>query len=166
MEFTITKAPSGPTVDLGDPSKPTSLAAGGLTKMGDAGFTWNKAQGALRVETYGIWIGRITAVSEFKIAGKTHRCTVNFGTLKAMPSKTAAQKKAALAKKTFKATVPFCNAKTEAAAFKALKAGFNGLQVKVTITRFRMYPTTYKPINAVTKKPITTSVRNVYITLG
>jgi hypothetical protein len=71
-----------------------------------------------------------------------------------------------MAKKTFKATVPFCNAKTEAAAFKALKAGFNGLQVKVTISRFRMYPTTYKPINAVTKKPITTQIRTVYLTLG
>jgi hypothetical protein len=166
MEFTITKDAGGPSIDPGDPSKPTSLASGALTKMGDVGFSWNKAQGALRVETYGVWIGKISAVSEFRIAGKAYKCTVNFGTLKAMPSKTAAQKKAALAKKTFKATVPFCNAKTEAAAFKALKAGFNGLQVKVTISRFRMYPTTYKPINAVTKKPITTQIRTVYLTLG
>ena len=104
--------------------------------------------------------------SEFTIAGKVYKCTVNVGTLKAMPSKTAAQLKAAMAKKTFKATVPFCNSKTEAAAFTALKKGFNGLKVKVTISRFRMYPTTYKPINAVTKKPITTQIRTVYLTLG
>jgi hypothetical protein len=134
--------------------------------MGDAAFSWNKALGHLRVETYGIWIGRISAVSEFRIAGKAYKCTVNFGTLKAMPSKTAAQKKAAMAKKTFKAATPFCNTKTEAAAFNALKKGFNGLQVKVTISRFRMYPTTYKPVNAVTKKPITTQIRTVYLTLG
>ena len=166
MEFTITKDAGGPSVDPGDPSKPTSLASGKLTKMGDAAFTWNKALGHLRVETYGIWIGRISAVSEFRISGKAYKCTVNFGTLKAMPSKTAAQKKAAMAKKTFKAATPFCNSKTEAAAFNALKKGFNGLQVKVTISRFRMYPTTYKPVNAVTKKPITTQIRTVYLTLG
>jgi hypothetical protein len=166
MEFTITKDAGGPSVDPGDPSKPTSLASGKLTNMGDAAFTWNKALGHLRVETYGIWIGRISAVSEFRIAGKAYKCTVNFGTLKAMPSKTAAQKKAAMAKKTFKAATPFCNSKTETAAFNALKKGFNGLQVKVTISRFRMYPTTYKPVNAVTKKPITTQVRTVYLTLG
>jgi hypothetical protein len=166
MEFTITKDAGGPSVDPGDPSKPTSLASGKLTNMGDAAFSWNKALGHLRVETYGIWIGRISAVSEFRIAGKAYKCTVNFGTLKAMPSKTAAQKKAAMAKKTFKAATPFCNSKTEAAAFNALKKGFNGLQVKVTISRFRMYPTTYKPVNAVTKKPITTQVRTVYLTLG
>ncbi|MBU6145019.1 MAG: hypothetical protein KGQ56_06070, partial [Acidobacteria bacterium] len=65
-----------------------------------------------------------------------------------------------------KASAPFCNIKTEAAAFAALKKGFAGLQVKVTITRFRMYPTTYKPINAKTKKPITTQIRTVYLTLG
>ena len=166
MEFTITKDAGGPSVDPGDPSKPTSLAGGALTKMGDVGFSWTKSAGALKVETYGIWIGKIAAVSEFKISGKAYKCTVNFGILKAMPSKTAAQLKAAMAKKTFKATVPFCNSKTEAAAFKALKKGFNGLKVKVTITRYRMYPTTYKPINAKTKKPITTQVRTVYLTLG
>ena len=166
MEFTITKDPGGPSIDNGDPSKPTSLVGGALTKMGDVGFSWDKNAGALKVETYGIWIGKISAVSEFKISGKAYKCTVNFGTLKAMPSKTAAQLKAAMAKKTFKATAPFCNVKTEAAAFTALKKGFNGLQVKVTISRFRMYPTTYKPINAKTKKPITTQIRTVYLTLG
>ena len=166
MEFEITKDAGGPSVDNGDPSKPTSLAAGGLTKMGDAGFSWNKTLGHLKIETYGIWIGKITAVSEFKISGKAYKCTVNFGILKAMPSKTAAQLKTAMAKKTFKATSPFCNVKTEAAAFAALKKGFNGLQVKVLITRYRMYPTTYKPVNAKTKKPITTQLRTVYLTLG
>ena len=166
MEFEITKDAGGPSIDNGDPSKPTSLAAGGLTKMGDAGFSWNKTLGHLKVETYGIWIGKITAVSEFKISGKAYKCTVNFGILKAMPSKTAAQLKTAMAKKTFKATSPFCNVKTEAAAFAALKKGFNGLKVKVLITRYRMYPTTYKPINAKTKKPITTQLRTVYLTLG
>jgi len=71
-----------------------------------------------------------------------------------------------MAKKIFKASKPFCNAKTEAAAWTALKKGYVGLDVKVTIVRYRMYPTTYKPINAVTKKPITTQTRVVYLTLG
>ena len=118
------------------------------------------------METYGIWIGKINAVSEFTIAGKAYRCSVDFGILKAMPSKTPAQLKLAMAKKTFKAATPFCNAKTETAAFNALKAGYVGLDVKVTIVRYRMFPTTYLPINAKTKKPITTSTRVVYITLG
>ncbi|NDC48500.1 MAG: hypothetical protein EBZ61_05380, partial [Micrococcales bacterium] len=165
-EFTITADPGTPAIDNGDPLRPTSLAGGALTKMGDVGFTWNKKLGALSVETYGIWIGKINAVSEFTIAGKNYKCSVDFGILKAMPSKTAAQLKAAMAKKVFKASAPFCNIKTEAAAFAALKKGFAGLQVKVTITRFRMYPTTYKPINAKTKKPITTQIRTVYLTLG
>jgi hypothetical protein len=166
MTFTITKAPTGPTVDEGDPGSPTSLSSGGLTKMGDMAFQWKKSLGALTVETYGIWIGKITAVSEFTVAGKAYKCTVDFGILKALPSKTAAQKKTAMAAKTFKASKPFCNSTTEAAAFKVLKANFNGLAVKVTVTRFRMYPTTYKPVNAVTKKPITTQIRKVYLTLG
>jgi hypothetical protein len=166
MEFTITADSGQPTVDNGDPLRPTSLAGGSLTKMGDVGFTWNKKLAALSVETYGIWIGRINAVSEFTVDGKSYRCNVDFGILKAMASKTPAQRKLAMARKVFKATAPFCNAKTEAQAFAALKKGFAGLQVKVTITRFRMYPTTYKPINAITKKPITTQIRTVYLTLG
>jgi len=166
MEFDITADSGQPTVDNGDPLHPTSLANGALNKMGDVGFTWNKKLAALSVETYGIWIGKINAVSEFTIAGKAYKCSVDFGILKAMASKTPAQLKLAMAKKTFKAAAPFCNAKTEAAAYKALKAGYVGLSVKVTITRYRMYPTTYLPINAKTKKPITTQLRVVYLTLG
>ncbi len=166
MEFDITADSGQPTVDNGDPLHPTSLANGALNKMGDIGFTWNKKLAALSVETYGIWIGKINAVSEFTIAGKAYKCSVDFGILKAMASKTPAQLKLAMAKKTFKAAAPFCNAKTEAAAYKALKAGYVGLSVKVTITRYRMYPTTYLPINAKTKKPITTQLRVVYLTLG
>jgi len=166
MSFDITTDPGLPVVDNGDPLHPTALAGGKLTNFGDAGFSWDKKLAALKVETYGIWIGKINAVSEFTIAGKAYRCSVDFGILKAMPSKTPAQLKLAMAKKTFKAATPFCNAKTETAAFNALKAGYVGLDVKVTIVRYRMFPTTYLPINAKTKKPITTSTRVVYITLG
>jgi len=166
IQFAITADSGAPTVDNGDPLHPTSLAGGALTKMGDVGFTWDKKLGNLSVETYGIWIGKINAVSEFTIAGKAYKCSVDFGILKAMPSKTAADLKAAMAKKVFKASKPFCNAKTETAAWTALKKGYVGLDVKVTITRYRMYPTTYLPINAKTKKPITTQVRAVYLTLG
>jgi hypothetical protein len=166
MEFDIKTDSGVPTVDNGDPLHPTSLANGALNKLGDAGFTWNKKLAALTVETYGIWIGKINAISEFTIAGKAYKCSVDFGILKAMASKTPAQLKLAMAKKVFKANAPFCNAKTEAAAYKALKAGYVGLSVKVTITRYRMYPTTYLPVNAKTKKPITTQVRIVYLTLG
>jgi hypothetical protein len=166
MSFDITTDPGLPVVDNGDPLHPTALAGGKLTNFGDAGFSWDKKLAALKVETYGIWIGKINAVSEFTIAGKAYRCSVDFGILKAMPSKTPAQLKLAMAKKTFKAATPFCNAKTEKAAFNALKAGYVGLDVKVTIVRYRMFPTTYLPINAKTKKPITTSTRVVYITLG
>lgn len=166
MQFNIVADSGTPAVDNGDPLHPTSLAGGALNKMGDAGFTWDKKLGNLSIETYGIWIGKINAVSEFTIAGKAYKCSVDFGILKAMPSKTAAELKAAMAKKIFKASKPFCNAKTEAAAWTALKKGYVGLDVKVTIVRYRMYPTTYKPINAVTKKPITTQTRVVYLTLG
>ena len=166
MTFAITTDPGLPVVDSGDPLHPTNLGAGSLTNLGDTGFTWNKKLGALNVQTYGIWIGKIAATSEFTVAGKNYSCTVNFGILKKMPSNTPALKKLALARKTFKASAPFCNAKTEAAAFKALKAGYVGLNVKVTIIRYRLYPTTYLPVNAVTKKPITTQTRIVYLTLG
>ena len=166
MEFDITTDSGVPTVDNGDPLHPTSLANGSLNNMGDVGFTWNKKLAALTVQTYGIWIGKINAVSEFTIAGKAYKCSVDFGILKAMASKTAAQVKLAMAKKTFKANAPFCNAKTEAAAYKALKSGYVGLTVKVTITRYRMFPTTYKPIIPKINKPIATQVRIVYLTLG
>jgi len=166
MTFAITTDPGLPVVDNGDPLHPTNLGAGSLTNLGDTGFTWNKKLGALNVQTYGIWIGKIAATSEFTVAGKNYSCTVNFGILKKMPSNTPALKKLALARKTFKASAPFCNAKTEAAAFKALKAGYVGLNVKVTIIRYRLYPTTYLPVNAVTKKPITTQTRIMYLTLG
>jgi hypothetical protein len=166
MTINITKDPGLPVVDNGDPLHPTSLANGALTNMSDTGFTWNKKLGALSVQTYGIWIGKIAATSEFTIGGKNYSCTVNFGILKKMASNTPALKKAALARKTFKASAPFCNAKTEAFAFKALKAGYAGLTLKVTIIRYRLYPTTYLPVNAVTKKPITTQTRIVYLTLG
>ena len=166
MTINITKDPGLPVVDNGDPLHPTNLANGALNNMGDAGFTWNKKLGALSVQTYGIWIGKIAATSEFTIGGKNYSCTVNFGILKKLPSNTPALKKIAMARKTFKASAPFCNAKTEAAAFKALKAGYAGLNVKVTIIRYRLYPTTYLPINAVTKKPITTMTRVLYLTLG
>jgi hypothetical protein len=166
MEFDIVADSGAPAVDNGDPLHPTSLASGSLNKLGDAGFTWDKKLGNLSIETYGIWIGKINAISEFTIAGKAYKCSVDFGILKALPSKTPAEIKAAMAKKIFKASKPFCNAKTETAAWTALKKGYVGLDVKVTITRYRMYPTTYKPINAITKKPITTQVRVVYLTLG
>ena len=166
MEFDITVDPGLPVIDNGDPLHPTSLSDGKLANLVDAGFTWDKKLAALKVETYGIWIGKINAVSEFTIAGKAYRCSVDFGILKAMPSKTQAQLKLAMARKTFKASTPFCNAKTEKAAYAALKAGYVGLGVKVTITRYRMFPTTYLPINAKSKKPITTQTRIIYLTLG
>ena len=166
MEFDIATDAGLPVVDNGDPLHPTSLASGKLTKFVDVGFSWDKKLAALKVETYGIFIGKINAVSEFTIAGKAYKCSVDFGILKAMASKTPAQYKLAMAKKTFKAASPFCNAKTETAAYSALKAGYVGLDVKVTIIRYRMFPTTYLPVNAKTKKPILTQTRVIYITLG
>jgi hypothetical protein len=166
MQFDIKTDPGLPTVDNGDPLHPTSLANGLLNNIGDVGFTWNKKLAALTVQTYGIWIGKINAISEFTIAGKAYKCSVDFGILKAMASKTPAQVKLAMAHKTFKANAPFCNVKTEAAAYKALKAGYVGLNVKVTITRYRMFPTTYKPIIPKINKPIATQVRIIYINLG
>ena len=166
MQFDIKTDPGLPTVDNGDPLHPTSLANGLLNNIGDVGFTWNKKLAALTVQTYGIWIGKINAISEFTIAGKAYKCSVDFGILKAMAAKTPAQVKLAMAHKTFKASAPFCNVKTEAAAYKALKAGYVGLNVKVTITRYRMFPTTYKPIIPKINKPIATQVRIIYINLG
>lgn len=165
MEFEIVAA-APPAPDLGDPLRPTAIASGALVKNGSAGFIWDKKKGHLFVETYGVWLGKINATIEFTVTGKNYKCSVNFGVLKAMPGKTPAQIKAAFAWKNFKAPSALCLAKTETAALAALKKGYAGLKIKASFTRYLMWPTTLKPINEKTKKPIPTHYRTVYITLG
>lgn len=166
MEFDIVADSGTNPADQGDPLHPTPLPNGQLVKSGSIGFTWDRKLGFLNVQTYGVWLGKINATIEFTIDKKNYKCSVDFGVLKAMPGKTAADIKAAFAAKIFKAPKPLCSNKTEAAALAALKKGYAGLQIKATFTRYLMWPTTYKPFNEKTKKPIPTHVRVAYITLG
>ncbi|NBQ97245.1 MAG: hypothetical protein EBU12_03260, partial [Microbacteriaceae bacterium] len=154
MEFDITVDDGSSSNEVGDPLHPTALPSGKLVRSGSVGFTWDRKLGFLYVQTYGVWLGKINATIEFNISGKNYKCSVDFGVLKAMPGKTPAQIKAAFAWKIFKAPSPLCNAKSEAAALTALRKGFAGLQLKVSFTRYLVWPTTMKPFNEKTKKPI------------
>ena len=166
MEFDITVDDGSSSNEVGDPLHPTALPSGQLVRSGSVGFTWDRKLGFLYVQTYGVWLGKINAKIEFTISGKNYQCSVDFGVLKAMPGKTAAQLKAAFAAKVFKAPAPLCNTKKEAPALAALKKGFAGLQIKASFTRYLMWPTTMKPFNEKTKKAIPTHYRATYITLG
>ena len=166
MEFDIVVDSGSNPADQGDPLHPTPLPNGQLVKSGSVGFTWDRKLGFLNVQTYGVFLGKINATIEFTVEKKNYKCSVDFGVLKAMPGKTPADMKAALAFKVFKAPAPLCSTKKEAAALAALKKGYAGLQIKVSFTRYLLWPITLKPYNPQTKKAIPTHHRVVYITLG
>jgi len=133
---------------------------------------WDKKNGKLISRATGIYTGYIQAVATFTVAGKTHTCSAVFGTLKAMPMKTAAQKTASMRSKTFTGK-QFCVDKIKmdartlapkggmtAANFKKIKsmnktsaelakeklalAALKNFtgEVQVQVTRYRAWPTT------------------------
>lgn len=70
---------------------------------------WDKAKGLLSLQSKGIYTGYILAETTFTTANSTtYTCTNVFGTTKAMPGKTATQKKAAFKGKVFSAATAAC----------------------------------------------------------
>ena len=156
---------------------PKGVPSGGVKKFvptNDSSFqlAWDKKTGKLISRATGIYTGYIQAVATFTVAGKTHTCSAVFGTLKAMPMKTAAQKTASMKSKTFTGK-QFCidkikmDAKTLApkggmtsANFKKIKsmnktsselakeklalAALKNFtgEVQIQVTRYRAWPTT------------------------
>jgi hypothetical protein len=156
---------------------PAGIPAGDgktFTATNDSTFllSWDKAKGKLGSKATGIYTGYIQAVATFTAAGKTHTCSAVFGTLKAMPMKTAAQKTASMRSKTFTGK-QFCvdNIKMDArtlapkggmtaANFKKIKsmkktsaelakeklalAALKNFtgEVSIQVTRYRAWPTT------------------------
>jgi hypothetical protein len=75
-------------------------------------LAWNKVTGALGSQATGIYTGYIEGKVTFIKAGTTYTCTTQFGILKALPGKTAAQRTAAMVMKTFKGK-QYCTDKTK-----------------------------------------------------
>ena len=69
---------------------------------------WDKAAGLLTLQSTGIYIGFIKAEVTFTKNGTTYTCSNVFGTTTAMPSNTAAKRKAAMKTKTFTAGFATC----------------------------------------------------------
>ena len=69
---------------------------------------WDKAAGLLTLQSKGVYTGFIKAELTFTKNGTTFTCTNVFGTTTAMPSKTAAQRKAALKTKVYTAGAAAC----------------------------------------------------------
>lgn len=71
---------------------------------------WDKAKGLLSVKSSGIYTGYISTQISFTdtVHNITYVCTNVFGTVKALPKKTSAQKKAAMKSKSFVASAASC----------------------------------------------------------
>jgi hypothetical protein len=170
----------GPTEDDGNVPAKTIGSTGAFVPTNDPTFllSWNKASGKLGSRATGIYTGYIQAKATFTVGGVTHTCTAVFGTLKAMPMKTAAQKTASMKSKTFTGK-QFCidkikmDAKTlapkggmTASNFKKIKsmnktsaelakeklalAALKNFsgEVLIQVTRYRAWPTTMVNIGA------------------
>jgi len=156
---------------------PASMPAGDgktFTPTNDPTFQlgWDKTNGKLFSQATGIYTGYIEAKISFTANAVAYTCTAQFGVLKALPGKTAAQKAAAMVSKTFKGK-QFCTDKTkldpkttspkggmttanfkkiksmnkskaELAQEKAALAALKGFtgQVQIQVTRYRAWPTT------------------------
>jgi len=179
-EATAAFSPVDPNADVTPPEGDGDIAPKGITGNGkfiatnDSTFqlAWTKATGKLVSQATGIYTGYIEAKVTFTKAGKVYTCTAQFGVLKAMPMKTAAQKAAAMKMKTFVGK-QFCTDKTKldpkttspkggmtkanfvkikpmnksAAELKQEKAALTALKgftgnVDVQIIRYRAWPTT------------------------
>jgi hypothetical protein len=165
-----------PVEEDGDLS-PAAISSGTgktFTATNDKTFqlAWEKKNGKLTSRATGIYTGYIQAAATFTKSGKTYTCSTVFGTLKALPMKTAAQKTASMKSKTFTGK-QFCidkikmDARTLApkggmtsANFKKIKsmnktsselakeklalAALKNFtgEVQIQVTRYRAWPTT------------------------
>ena len=189
-EATAPVAPFDPNGDVapteGDGSTPAKSIpnTGKFVPTNDPTFqvSWNKATGKLVSQATGIYTGYIEGKVTFTVSGTTYTCSTVFGTLKAMPMKTAAQKKAAMKLKTFKGN-QFCvdknklDPKTTSPSGGMTKANFVKIkavkktaaelaqeksalaalknftgEVQIQITRYRAWPTTMINFRAHTGK--------------
>lgn len=93
----------GPTEGDGDLPAKSIPNTGKFVATNDPTFlvSWSKATGKLVSQATGIYTGYIEGKITFTKAGKAYSCVAVFGTITKMPGTTAAQKKAAEAKKTF-----------------------------------------------------------------
>jgi hypothetical protein len=156
---------------------PKGIPSGGVKKFvatNDSSFqvAWDKKTGKLISRATGIYTGYIEAKITFTKAGKAHTCSAVFGTLKAMPMKTAAQRSAAMKMKTFtgkqfcidrtklnpstlapkggmtasnfKKIKPMNKSARELTAERAALAALKGFtgQVTIQVIRYRAWPTT------------------------
>jgi hypothetical protein len=164
----------GPTEGDGDTPAKGIAGTGKFIASNDPTFqlAWTKATGKLVSQATGVYIGYIEAKITFTKAGKAYTCTAQFGTIKAMPAKTAAEKLAAMKSKIF-AGKQFCIDKTKldpkttapvggftTANFKKIKpmnksaaelkqetaalAALKGFsgEVQIQVTRYRAWPST------------------------
>lgn len=177
-----TGIPVDPNADVapeeGDGNTPPKAITGGgankFVETNDKTFqlAWDKNAGKLISRATGIYTGYIEARASFTVGDVAYSCTTVFGTLKAMPMKTAAQKTASMKMKTFTGK-QFCidkikmDAKTlspkggmTAANFKKIKsmnktaaelaneklalAALKNFtgEVQIQVTRYRAWPTT------------------------
>jgi hypothetical protein len=174
----------GPAEGDGDIDPKGIPANGKFVASNDPTFqlAWTKATGKLVSQATGVYTGYIEAKVTFTKAGKTYSCVANFGVLKAMAGKTAADKTKAMASKTFpgkqfcidttkmdpKTTAPvggltsanFKKIKTmkktaaELAQEKLALAALKGFTgtVSIQVTRYRAWPTTMINIGAFDSK--------------
>jgi hypothetical protein len=117
---TAVATPIDPNADVlppeGDGDTPPKAvdATGKFVALNDPTFflSWDKKKGKLGSKAVGIYTGYIEAKITFTNNGKTYTCSTQFGTIKAIVAKTAAQKAKAMAMKTFTGK-QFCIDKTK-----------------------------------------------------
>ena len=93
------------------PAVAVPTSGSNFVQTNDPGLSvkWDKAKGLITLKSKGIYTGYILAKTTFTGSnGVTYTCTNVFGTLKAMPGKTAAQKKAAMKQKSFLTATAVC----------------------------------------------------------
>jgi hypothetical protein len=126
----------------------------------EASFIWNRSKGTVIPKITYKFIGPVTALMGFSVAGKSYVCTVQFGMLKAVS--------AAVAKldRTDAAPKALCTAPTEKkraaaekAALAALKKAPAGTPVSFTLIEDRR-----DPLKFATKKGVVVLI--VFATLG
>lgn len=116
LEVIITSAadPADEAAAEGDgvlsPAPIANAGAKTFTATNDAGFelSWDKANGKLVPRATGVYTGFIQAKLSFTKNGVTYTCQVVFGSNAVMKNKTAKEKKAAKALKTFTTKNAFC----------------------------------------------------------
>jgi hypothetical protein len=156
LTYTVAKAGTTKITDAGNVNAPVILNGNGAkTNVLSEVVSWKKSTGALTIASKSVWVGPITATATFKVSAKSYRCTVKYGSIKAI---SAAKSKTL---KTFASSVALCSGKTssEKAALAALKKLAAPMVVKIVVVRDLRNPTKYT-----TKGQ--SIARAIYVTVG